>query len=95
MRRPTAERRHLTQMAIERKKHKLQYEGWSDEYEAWTHGGQRNRLNKGKIYCSCPLCSTKTKVYGPSLSDFKKLERMQSSLDETGFDLKILPHKGW
>ena len=95
MRRPTAERRHLTQMAIERKKHKLQYEGWSDEHEAWTHGGQRTRLNKGKIHCSCPLCSTKTKVYGPSLSDFKKLERMQSSLDETGFDLKILPHKGW
>ena len=95
MRRPTAERRHLTQMAIERKKHKLQYEGWSDEYEAWTHGGQRNRLNKGKVHCSCPLCSTKTKIYGPSLSDFKKLERMQSSLDETGFDLKILPHKGW
>ena len=95
MRRPTAERRHLTQMAIERKKHKLQYEGWSDEYKAWTHGGQRNRLNKGKVHCSCPLCSTKTKIYGPSLSDFKKLERMQSSLDETGFDLKILPHKGW
>ena len=94
MQRPKAERRHLTQMAIERKKRKLK-QGWYDAYDDWTHGGQRNRLNKGKIHCSCPLCSAKTKIYGPSLSDYKKLEGMQSSLEETGFDLKILPHKGW
>jgi hypothetical protein len=95
MQRPKALRRHYTQRAIERKKHKLQHESWYDAYEDWTHGGQRNRLNKGKIHCSCWMCSAKTKIFGPSLSDYKKLEGMQSSLDETGFDLKILPHKGW
>lgn len=95
MHRTKAERRHLTQMAIERKKHILKNGMWFDAYEDWTHGGQRNRLNKGKIHCSCPICAAKTKIFGPTISDFKKLERMQSSLDEAEFNIKILPHKGW
>ena len=95
MQRPTALRRHYTQRAIERKKQKLQYGGWYNAYEDWTHGGQRNRLNKGKIHCSCPLCSAKTKLFGPTISEFKQLEKLQFSLEESGFDLKILPNKGW
>lgn len=95
MQRPTAERRHNTQMAIERKSHILKYEGWYDAFADWTHGGQRNRLSKGKIHCSCPLCAAKTKLLGPKISEYKQYEKLQSSLDEAGFDLKILPRKGW
>ena len=95
MQRPRAERRHLTQMAIERKAEKLKHGGWYNAYNDWTYGGQRNRLNKGKIHCSCPRCSSKTKYYGPTISEFKQYEKLQSSLLEAGFDKKILPHKGW
>jgi hypothetical protein len=95
MQRPTAERRHNTQRVINRKTQILKYGWWYDAFEDWTHGGQRNRLNKGKIHCSCPLCAAKTKMFGPKISEYKQYEKLQSSLDEAGFDLKILPHKGW
>jgi len=96
MQRPTAEKRHYDQRAIERKKNFLKNcYGKHDWFEDWTNGGQRNRLNKGKIFCSCPMCSNKTKYQGTSISDYRKIEKMQSSLEESGFDLKILPVKGW
>lgn len=94
MQRPTAERRHNNQRVINRKTQILRHEWWYDGFEDWTHGGQRNRLNKGKIHCSCPLCAAKTKVLGPKISEYKQYEKLQSSLDEAGFDLRILPHKG-
>lgn len=34
---------------------------------------QLHRLSKGKIHCSCPLCSPKTNRDGYSHSDQKKL----------------------
>lgn len=34
---------------------------------------QLHRLSKGKIHCSCPLCSIKTNRDGYSHSDLKKI----------------------
>lgn len=33
--------------------------GGQEEADAWTHG-QRGRLSKGKIHCSCPMCRRKS-----------------------------------
>lgn len=29
-------------------------------------------LDKGKIHCSCPMCSAKTKVLGPPVSEIRR-----------------------
>lgn len=36
--------------------------------------GERNRLSKAKIHCSCPMCSYKTKTHGWKHSDLRKIE---------------------
>jgi len=36
------------------------------------------QLKKGKIHCSCPSCSVKTKMYGMKISEMK---RMGSHID--------------
>lgn len=35
----------------------------------------KHRLSKGKIHCSCPLCSEKTKTRGWKTSDRRKIEK--------------------
>ena len=37
-----------------------------------------NQLVKGKIHCSCPMCSSKTKKDGYSHSDLKKITKCKS-----------------
>lgn len=34
------------------------------------------RYNKGKIHCSCGMCSVKTKKNGHTISDIKKLNKL-------------------
>lgn len=66
-------RRDEAQKHIRRKEHIIKnvycmHDNW------WTRDGeQRNRLSKGKIHCSCPLCSAKTKELGFRHSEKKKL----------------------
>ena len=93
MHRTKAERRHNDWMKIRRKaKIVKEYDKeWYDNF--WA--GQEHRLSKSKIHCSCPICAAKTKIHGPSLADYKMFERLQSSLDEAEFSMKILPRKGW
>ena len=96
MQRPRAWRRHKNWCAIKRKERILDELMPNYGSENWTNDGKEmNRLNKGKIFCSCPMCSMKTKYMGSSLSDYRQFEKLQSSLEEEGFDLKILPVKGW
>lgn len=96
MRRTKAERRHNDWMKI-RKKANIIKNVWNDEewFEGfWRH--QEHRLSKEKVHCSCPMCSAKTRKNGYKISDLKKLEALQSSLDESEMNLKILPrHIEW
>ena len=96
MRRTRAERRHNDWMKI-RKKTSIIKNVWNEEdwFEGfWEH--QKHRLSKDKVHCSCPICSAKTRTHGYKASDLRKLEALQSSLDESEMNLKILPrHKEW
>ena len=96
MSRNRAERRHNDWVKSHRKveiiKNIYNDESWYDAVFA----GKEHRLSKEKVHCSCPICSAKTNRNGYKISDLKKLEALQSSLDEEDYDLKILPkHKEW
>ena len=45
---------------IRKKLHLLRRLGGGESVYAWT-GGQPGRLSKGKIHCSCCMCSIKSK----------------------------------
>ncbi len=97
MSRNRAERRHNDWVKIQHKAKIIKnvyYDGeqWFDD----VYKGKEHILSKDKIHCSCPMCSAKTNRNGYKISDLKKLEALQSSLDEEDYDLKILPkHKEW
>ena len=74
-----AERRKNDYKHIERKKQILK-NVYQDE-NAFTHGGQFHRLSKGKIHCSCPLCSAKTRGE-LTHSDKIKMDSMDYKLKE-------------
>jgi hypothetical protein len=93
MHRTRAERRHNDWVKIRRKANIVK--GFDREWYDHYWAGQEHRLSKSKIHCSCPLCAAKTRIHGPTLSDYKQFERLQSSLDEAEFNMRILPHKGW
>ena len=44
------------------------------------------KYNKGKIHCSCFLCSAKTKTHGYKPSDIKKLEKIKYDLKNFEFE---------
>jgi hypothetical protein len=68
--------RHQRQRIINRKKKIVkQYYG----FNYYTHDGQ---YNKGKIHCSCWMCSTKTKVHGLSRTDMRKKAQIQEQENE-------------
>ncbi len=51
--------RSQRERAISRKEKILLFRGGSEHLHAWTNG-QRGRLSKGKIHCSCWLCRRKS-----------------------------------
>ncbi len=64
--RSIAEKRHLDRKAEENKLRKIKSFDplWSAQFV-----GQEHRLSKGKIHCSCPLCSFK----GVTMQDRRNL----------------------
>ena len=96
MRRTKAERRHNDWKKIHKKskitRHVWEDEGWYKDF--WEK--QKHRLSKNKVHCSCPMCSAKTNRNGYKISDLKKLESLQYSLDENEMNMKVLPrHIEW
>lgn len=75
--RAVAERRFNTELKIEHKSEIIK-NTWhvSDEH---YFKSQKHRLAKGKVHCSCPMCSAKTNTKitryrsGYALSDVKRL----------------------
>lgn len=59
---------------IERKRRILK--GYKGAFEGFTNE-EIHRLAKGKIHCSCPMCSSKTKTHGWKHSDKVKLSKGQ------------------
>lgn len=43
-------------------------------------------FRKGKIHCSCPMCSIKTNRNGHKISEFKKLQDMKELAEIYGHD---------
>lgn len=58
--------------------HQIEFECTS--YYGYTKG-QPHRLSKNKVHCSCPLCSSKTKLRGYKHSDVLKM------MKEKDFDI--------
>lgn len=65
--RDRAWRRKQARTKIRRKK-KISADYW------YIPEGEEHRLSKGKIHCSCPMCSHKTKYAGPSRRDKRNRE---------------------
>ena len=55
------------------KKRKILKDVYREEALVFSLDKEKHRLSKGKVHCSCPMCSTKTKKDGYSHSDQKKL----------------------
>lgn len=49
---------------------------YRDKLEYWDKG-QRNRLDSIKIHCSCPICSAKTARDGYTISDQRKIDKLE------------------
>lgn len=91
MYRSKAERRHNDWKKIHHKMRIIRdvwrEDDWYEDY--WK--SREHSLSKHKVHCSCPICSAKTNRNGYKISDLRKLESLQYSLDEIGMNLKVLP----
>lgn len=76
MYRTSSYRRHKRYVKIARKKN-LVHE--MNDYWYYKFDGQ---YDKGKIHCSCPLCSAKYSINGPDIRDIKKLESLKFQIQE-------------
>lgn len=64
---------------IERKVAILAFTIGHDYVEEYIQG-KENKLFKGKVHCSCPICSVKTNRNGWKPRDLRELERMTQDL---------------
>ena len=76
MNRPKAFVRHQRFRVINRKKKIIKDQ---NGYWHYTHEGV---LSKGKIHCSCWMCSAKTGIHGPKISDLRKIETARDMVQE-------------
>lgn len=83
--RTSAYLRHQRERSIKRKEKivKSVFHMSVDEYETSVRGrGQRGRLDKGKVHCSCKMCRY-GKFHGIERDKVRdKLEDMKSQIDE-------------
>lgn len=48
----------------------------------YIYTGKEGSLSKGKVHCSCPICSNKTKYIGWRKNDLSKINQMKNEIDE-------------
>ena len=82
MTRTKAERRKNDYKHIAKKERILKHVYEDGAYDGFTKGGQTHRLSKGKVHCSCPLCSTKTKDNGRKHSEELRMLSMNEKEEE-------------
>lgn len=68
MSRTKAERIKNDYKHIARKRNILEHVYSDGALDGFTKG-QTHRLSKGKVHCSCPMCSAKTKTHGRKHSE--------------------------
>ena len=57
-----------------------------------------NIYSKGKIHCSCPMCSGKAKYRGSSIPDKRKIASMKEDLEENDMPENLIKdryERGW
>lgn len=59
----TMRRKHIA------RKYRIVHDCWREDY--WNTPRLKGMLSKGKVHCSCWLCSGKTKVRGYSAHDLR------------------------
>ena len=52
------------------------------EQNDYWHYKYKGELSKGKIHCSCWLCSGKYSVHGPKFRDMRELSRCEEEIKE-------------
>ncbi|MBQ7624935.1 MAG: hypothetical protein IJS65_06655 [Clostridia bacterium] len=66
--------------AVHRREGILRRIGGEEYVRAWERGAP-GRLSKGKIHCSCPMCSVKSRDV-PLARDVRKAEEAKDKLSE-------------
>lgn len=70
MNRGRAYYRHHRDRVIKRKK------SICKKHYGFSYYSEDGMYSKGKIHCSCWMCSGKTKVHGSTISDLRDMERL-------------------
>ena len=81
MKRPMARKRQLDGLK-QKKKEVVVRDLWHGAEELLNDPRFVGKLLKGKIHCSCSICTTKTKKDGWKHSDMQKLESISNQLLE-------------
>lgn len=95
MKRSKAERRHNDWRKIHKRARIIKDVHRDNEWFDSFWASQEHRLSKNKVHCSCPLCSVKSKRNGYKISDLKKFEALQYSVEEADVNLNMTPRRGW
>lgn len=72
---------HYTKVHIHRKAEILRYFMLGPD-DLCRELKEPHRLNKGKVHCSCPLCTEKTRNLGWKHSDKKRIQAMKDEIKE-------------
>lgn len=92
MKRSKAERRHDDWRIIQKREKEIKnFKKHDKDYDA-DFADQRHRLSKNKV--EVPECSTKSRGEY-KISDLKKLEALQYSVEEADVNLNMTPRRGW
>ena len=59
--------------ALRKRKIDMQVHWYCSEHPWYNN---LHEYSKGKIHCSCGLCAAKTRKHGPTISDIRKIQRL-------------------
>ena len=94
MSRSKAERKHNDWKKIHKRARIIKDVYRDDEWFDGYWAAQEHRLSKNKVHCSCPMCSAKSGRNGYKISDLKKFEALQYSIEEADVRLNMTPRRG-
>ena len=71
MNRHNSRKKALRKRTIDRQVH------WCGRNNEYSWYDNLHEYSKGKIHCSCWLCSAKTRKHGPTITDIRKIQRLE------------------
>lgn len=88
MNRTRSERRHNDVVKAIRKRNIVK-EVYPRDDPSWEYYNNLHQYSKNKIHCSCPLCSSKTRmkksrgrIYNPPISQLRRMDEMDYETKE-------------